>query len=68
MLEVVADGDWYLTLAEEVSSSSGEEGGEGTAFLRWRATSELAGRTDTAAQSPALSSMVIVTEELSHQE
>ena len=30
VLEVVADGDWYLTLAEEVSSSSGEEGGEGT--------------------------------------
>ena len=30
VLEVVADGDWHLTLAEEVSSSSGEEGGEGT--------------------------------------
>ena len=30
MLEVVADGDWHLTLAQEVSSSSGEEGGEGT--------------------------------------
>ena len=30
VLEVVADGDWHLTLAKEVSSSSGEEGGEGT--------------------------------------
>ena len=30
VLEIVADGDWHLTLAEEVSSSSGEEGGEGT--------------------------------------
>ena len=30
VLEVVSDGDWHLTLAEEVSSSSGEEGGEGT--------------------------------------
>ena len=30
VLEVVADGDWHLTLAEEVSSTSGEEGGEGT--------------------------------------
>ena len=29
-LEVVAYGDWHLTLAEEVSSSSGKEGGEGT--------------------------------------
>ena len=26
----VADGDWHLTLPEEVSSTSGEEGGEGT--------------------------------------
>ena len=30
VLEVVADGDWHLTLAEEVSNTSGEEGGEGT--------------------------------------
>ena len=30
VLEVVPDGDWDLTLAEEVSCSSGEEGGEGT--------------------------------------
>ena len=28
--QVVANGDWHLTLAEEVSSTSGGEGGEGT--------------------------------------
>ena len=30
VLEVVADGDWDLTLAKKVPCSSGEEGGEGT--------------------------------------
>ena len=30
VLEVVPDGDWDLTMAQEVSCSSGEEGGEGT--------------------------------------
>ena len=30
VFEVVPDGNWDLTLAEEVSCSSGEEGGEST--------------------------------------
>ena len=45
VLEVVADGDRHLTLAEEVSSSSGEEGGEGTGevalggeFVEWHSS------------------------------
>ena len=45
VLEVVPDGDWDLTLAEEVSCSSGEKGGEGTGevalggeFIEWRST------------------------------
>ena len=45
VLEVVPDGDWDLTLAEEVSCSSGEEGGEGTGevalsgeLIEWHST------------------------------
>ena len=45
VLEVVSDGDWDLTLAKEVSFSSGEEGGEGTGevalsgeLIQWHST------------------------------
>ena len=54
MFEVVPDGDCDLTLAQEVTCSGGEEGGECTGevalsgelvqWLQWKATSELHGR------------------------
>ena len=45
VLEVVADGDWDLTLAQEVTNSGGKEGGEGTVeaalcgeLIRWHSS------------------------------